>query len=508
MTEERKSVRTLRCMLTFAFGISYLANVFLASPVLYDANTLLLVVVLILSFLAAKDTSRLIALMMFLVGAGLLVFTQAPLHDWEDALQDNAFLIAMFIMVPLISIPVRHGGYLESLRYLFTQHANTKGRYYGLVSIMASFLGVLVSIASVPLTYEVARAGRFSKNTRLLGTALSRGFATCLIWSPTTATAALALSLTGANWLAFAPAAIACCLIAGAVGWLMVEVSGLKKMRESTKAREGKAAEATISHELTSANEHAKKAGVGACTIEAREADRETTKKLDSPDNIAGAKLDARKLTELIVFSSAFIGVVMAVAHLFSISVIVSVALVSLVFPILWMACIKKLPTLRTQIGNEYIAQKLPQVKGQIILFTAAGILAAGISASGIGTLLVQDLMQLIGHDVLVLTVLVLVLGVIVAGVGIHPIVYTAVIGGSLAASQVGVTPEYLALLLCATWALGNAACPTSANTIAVSQLVDCSPFKLSWNWNIPYVLVASVVVIAAMTGLHALGAI
>ena len=369
---------------------------------------------------------------------------------------------------------------------------------------MASFLGVLVSIASVPLTYEVARAGRFSKNTRLLGTALSRGFATCLIWSPTTATAALALSLTGANWLAFAPAAIACCLIAGAVGWLMVEVSGLKKMREPTKARKGKAAEATISHELTSANEHAKKAGVGACTIEAREADRETTKKLDSPDDIAGAKLDARKLAELIVFSSAFIGVVMAV----SISVIVSVALVSLVFPILWMACIKKLPTLRTQIGNEYIAQKLPQVKGQIILFTAAGILAAGISASGIGTLLVQDLMQLIGHDVLVLTVLVLVLGVIVAGVGIHPIVYTAVIGGSLAASQVGVTSEYLALLLCATWALGNAACPTSANTIAVSQLVACSPFKLSWNWNIPYVLVASVVVIAAMTGLHALGAI
>ena len=507
MTEERKPVRTLRCVLTFAFGISYLANVFLASPLLYDVNTLLLVVVLILSFLAAKGTSRLIAIVMFLVGAGLLVFAQASLHDWEDALQENAFLIAMFIMVPLISIPVRHGGYLESLRYLFTQHADTKGRYYGLVSIMASFLGVLVSIASVPLTYEVARAGRFSKNTRLLGTALSRGFATCLIWSPTTATAALALSLTGANWLAFAPAGIACCFIAGAVGWLMVEASGLKKRRKPAKAREGKDAEAAIAHEPTNDDEHAATTGVGMRAIETQGSDPEADNSPD-PENPAEAKLDVRKLAELIVFSIAFIGVVMAVAHLCSISVIVSVALVSLVFPILWMACIKSLPTLHVQIGNEYIAQKLPQVKGQIILFTAAGVLAAGIGASGIGTLLVQNLMQLIGHDVLVLTVLVLVLGVIVAGIGVHPIVYTAVIGGSLVASQVGVTPEYLALLLCVTWALGNAACPTSANTIAVSQLVDCSPFKLSWNWNIPYVLVASVVVIAVMTGLHALGAI
>ena len=73
------------------------------------------------------------------------------------------------------------------------------------------------------------------------------------------------------------------------------------------------------------------------------------------------------------------------------------------------------------------------------------------------------------------------------------------VIGGSLSAAQLGVSPVYLALLLAMGWALGNAVCPTSANTIAVSQLVERSPFKLALNWNVSYVLVSTVILIALL---------
>ena len=48
-------------------------------------------------------------------------------------------------------------------------------------------------------------------------------------------------------------------------------------------------------------------------------------------------------------------------------------------------------------------------------------------------------------------------------------------------------------------WALGNAVCQTSANTIAVSQLVERSPFKLALNWNVSYVLVSTVILIALL---------
>ncbi|MEI3308497.1 MAG: hypothetical protein V8R48_06545 [Eggerthella lenta] len=90
----------------------------------------------------------------------LLVYSQAPLDVWKQALRENAYLIVMFIMVPLLGIPVQHGGYSESLRGMFARYASTDSRYYALVSSMSAFVGVLISIAAVPLTYEVSRASR------------------------------------------------------------------------------------------------------------------------------------------------------------------------------------------------------------------------------------------------------------------------------------------------------------------------------------------------------------
>ena len=88
----------------------------------------------------------------------MLLHSQAPLDVWKQALRENSYLIAMFVLVPLLSIPVQHGGYGESLREVFVRYANTDSRYYALVSSMAAFVGVLISIAAVPLTYGVSRA--------------------------------------------------------------------------------------------------------------------------------------------------------------------------------------------------------------------------------------------------------------------------------------------------------------------------------------------------------------
>ena len=150
-------LQTLRSVLTFCFGIGYIANVFLAQPLLALINTIMLVLAVILSFIATKGSTRMIAAVLLFVGAFLLIYAQAPLDVWEKALLENGYLLAMFIMVPLISLPVRYGGYNESLESLFERYGNSESRFYGLVSVMTAFLGVLVSIASVPLTCEVAR---------------------------------------------------------------------------------------------------------------------------------------------------------------------------------------------------------------------------------------------------------------------------------------------------------------------------------------------------------------
>ena len=172
--------RTARSVITFCLGISYMANVLLGSPLIDDLNLVLMAVVIVLSFAASTGSARTIGALLFSLSIALLVYSQAPLDIWKQALRENAYLIVMFIMVPLLGIPVQHGGYSESLRGMFARYASTGSRYYALVSIMSAFVGVLISIAAVPLTYEMSRASRHSDDKKLLSSALSRG--TPAIW--------------------------------------------------------------------------------------------------------------------------------------------------------------------------------------------------------------------------------------------------------------------------------------------------------------------------------------
>lgn len=478
--QTRDRLQAVRSVLTFCFGIGYIANVFLAQSLLALINTITLILAVILSFIATKGSTRMIAAVLFIVGAFLLFYTQAPLDVWEKALLENGYLLAMFIMVPLISLPVRYGGYNESLEALFDRFGNSKSRFYGLVSVMTAFLGVLVSIASVPLTCEVARSSHFATNARILATALSRGFVTCLFWAPTTATIALSLQLTGANWLSVLPFGLLFAIIAGFIGWIMTTI------RENLIARRS---QLNTSLSKNKNNTHID-ANLNSSSL------HPSKYEVTSHQPHSGV-FDRKKIIELVLFSVLYIVAVMLVGQCLRISIIVAVALMSILIPIIWMVAIKRVMLFKQKVKDEYVAVKLPNVKGQMILFTAAGVLASGISYSGVGEMAVTTLLQITNGGALEATILVMILALVCSAFGVHPLVYTTVIGGSLTAAQLGVSPVYMTLLLAMGWALGNAVCPTSANSIAVSQLVERSPFKLALNWNVSYVLVSTVILVA-----------
>ena len=444
MTDVRGLVRTTRSAATFCLGVSLIANVFLASSMLDDLNLMLMVGVIALSFAASTGSSRVIGILLFASSIALLLHSQAPLDVWKQALRENSYLIAMFVLVPLLSIPVQHGGYGESLREVFVRYANTDSRYYALVSSMAAFVGVLISIAAVPLTYEVSRASGCNYDEKLLASALSRGFITCMIWAPTSATIALVVQLTGVDWVAFFPFAIACALIAGAVGFLMTFV------RDEAEAPAG--------------------------------------------------KIDAGKVVELSAFAFLLVVSVAATSQLGGLSAIVVVAMASLVFPVAWMAAIGRLPTYAREFRGDYFNNKLPQSKNQIVLFAGAGFFAQSIGYSHLGDALVGSLLHMTGQSVLLLTVAIIGITLATSAVGIHPIAVVAVVGGAMGASQWGVSPTYLALVLSISWAMGNALCPASANVVAVSDMVGQSPIKVSLRWNGPYVLVATAVLVLVLT--------
>lgn len=458
MGNVRSLVRATRSAVTFFFGLSYLANAILKVPLLDDLNTGLLVIVIVMSFTASTGSSRIIGAALFSLGGALLAYAYAPLEVWIRSLQENAYLIVMFIMVPLLGIPVQHGGYSQSLREVFARYARSSSRFYALVSIMSAVVGVLISIAAVPLAYEVSRTSCHSDDKKLVSAALSRGFVTCMIWAPTSATIALVVQVTGIDWVVFAPYALVCALIAGAVGFLMT---------------------------------HAQERAGGARPYMAEE---------------AAGTLDVRNVVELCTFALLLIASIAAISQFLGLSVIMVVAMASLVFPLVWMTAIKQLPIYAAVFKDDYCKNKLPQTKNQILLFAGAGMLAYSIGYSHAGDVIAGSLVLLTGQNVLLLTVAVIGITLVASAVGMHPIAAVAVMGGALSASNCGATPVYLALVLCISWAMGNAVCPASANVVAVSDMVGQSPVKVGLRWNGPYVLVTTAVLIVVLACLRAAG--
>ena len=462
--KEPVAVRTVRSVITLCFAVCYIINVFLRAPLLDDVNIVLMIVVLVMSIFVSTGSSRLIGVILIAISVGLLLYAQAPAEEWVRALRKNADLIVMFILIPLIGIPVQHGGYSESLRSLFTRYANSEGRYYSLVSGMAAVVGSLISIAAVPLTFEMSRESQLGANKKLLGTALARGFVTCMIWAPTSATIALVVSVTSAQWVSFAPCAIVCALIAEGIGILMTVL--------------------------------VRKKGSGDCV---------TRGEAGMPEGIPG-DIDKVKMAELAIFSVLLIAFIAVVSQLFGLSAIIVVAMASLVWPFLWMLVIRRFSLYREELKNAYFEKKLPNAKNQIVLFVGAGMLAQSIGYSGIGDFIAQALMLTTGQSVLLLTTAIVIIVLLTCAAGIHPIVATAVIGGAIDPALCGISAAYLALVLSMSWALGNTICPTSANVIAVADMVQTSPVETSLKWNGLYAAITAVVLIVCLMLMRALG--
>lgn len=462
--KESVAIRTMRSVVTLCFAVCYIINVFLHAPLLDDVNIALMVVVLVMSIFVSTGSSRLIGIILIAISVGLLLYAQAPVEEWVRALRKNADLIVMFILIPLIGIPVQHGGYNDSLRSLFTRHANSEGRYYSLVSGMAAIVGALISIAAVPLTFEISRESRLGVNRRLLGTALARGFVTCMIWAPTSATIALVVSVTSAEWVSFAPCAIVCALVAEGVGILMT----------------------VFSHKV---------GGKAPAMNDGASASKD-----------ASGSIDKAKVVELAVFSVLLIVFIALVSQLFGLSAIIVVAMASLVWPFVWMLVIRRFSLYRRELKNAYFEKKLPGAKNQIVLFAGAGMLAQSIGYSGIGDVIAQALVLTTGQSVLLLTTAIVIIVLLTCAAGIHPIVATAVIGGAIDPALCGISAAYLALVLSMSWALGNTICPASANVIAVADMVQASPVEASLKWNGLYAVITAILLIASVMLMRGLG--
>lgn len=219
-----------------------------------------------------------------------------------------------------------------------------------------------------------------------------------------------------------------------------------------------------------------------------------------------GEHYDLRKILELSAFSIALIIGIALISWVSGISTIVVVSILALIYPIIWLTLINRLPVFFQEFKGEYFNNRLPSIKNEMILFIGAGLLSNSINYSHLGDYIPQILSSLVGSNALLLTLVVMGTSLFLAALGVHPIVTVTILGGTIEAAAYGVSPTYLALVLAASWSMGTSISPSAANVIAVSSIVGESPLRVGIRWNGPYVVFATLALIIFLTGMHLLG--
>ncbi len=134
----------------FLFTI-VLVNQFLPIPSqLYTiASTIGLILFLFATLWINRGFMKVASLTALILGHFLVFKYHLGFEDWHTSFTKGIFMPLLFVVIPLVSVPISNGGYLESLEYFVAKRRNRPGRVFLGLSLIHLALTVALNIASI-----------------------------------------------------------------------------------------------------------------------------------------------------------------------------------------------------------------------------------------------------------------------------------------------------------------------------------------------------------------------
>jgi hypothetical protein len=198
-----------------------------------------------------------------------------------------------------------------------------------------------------------------------------------------------------------------------------------------------------------------------------------------SPDQVASFQGYSFRPLTLLPPAGLAIGVILGHQLFPQLSILTIITLLAPCYPLL-----ANRETKPSDLLKRYVAEDLPRMGPEIVLFVSAGVMGSGLSALVAG----QDF-RLAGElDPLLLICIGLALILAASSIGIHPVVGVTVVGGVVSSAQL--PPNLLALSFLFGWGLGVLINPISGIHMLLSGRYGY-PSKNAWRWNFPFIITA-----------------
>ncbi|MCF6094089.1 hypothetical protein L1765_08955 [Microaerobacter geothermalis] len=434
--------------LVLAMCAFYIIQFFLPFYFLKVVLSIVSVIVFTISLPSAKPIPRYLSLVMFSFGILLYIMKGSPFEEIANGIITNLPLLTLVILVPLISIPLKIGGYFDSIHFYMDRLKEDPRKLFGGISFFLFCLGPILNLGSIRVLHELIKD--LNLHAKLLAKSYLVGFSTVILWSPYFASVALVLyylDVPVSTYISLGlPMAFAQLLIGNLLFGLWLK-------------KKGYVSKDTILFHFKEKGEQSFKGGT-----------------------------HRNKIIILFVILVFLMGSIFVLELLTKWPMMFLVSLISLLFPLIWCSFKRKLKELREHF-YQFKDQTAQTMNNEVVLFISAGLFGKALAGTAIADSIQLFLNGVSAASFMLFIVVVMFIIISLTFIGIHPIVVVTALITQMDAASLGTRPEVLALLMMVSWSISAVLSPANPLNILVSGSVNKSPLSVGLKWNGVYLI-------------------
>ncbi|MCM3713888.1 hypothetical protein M3202_07305 [Alkalihalobacillus oceani] len=438
---------TLKSGLLLSMCFFYLVHFFVPILVLQYGMTLLTMAAFFLCLPKASPFPRYFASMMFAVGFFLAFMRGEDLRSMSDGVLMNLPLLTLVLLVPLLSIPFKLGGYFQAIHYYLQKMVADSKKLFASISLFLFCFGPILNLGSIRVVHDMVNDLKL--HPVLLGKAYLVGFSTVILWSPYFASVALVLYYLELNVTDYMLLGISFALIQLVVGNLLYALY-YKKWQRYTPKEEPESEQATIA-------------------------------------NSGSAAYYLRKMLRLVGLLVLLMTIIFLLEYMTRWPMMLLVSLVAILFPVVWSILNRKWKALNQPFA-EYRRNMERSMNNEVVMFISAGVFATALSDTAFAASINQWLNLIASESFLLFSVTVVLMILLLTFIGIHTIVVVTVLIIQMDPAVIGTSPAVLALLFMMSWSMSAALSPVNPFNLLVSSSVGKPGVIVGLRWNGIYI--------------------
>lgn len=359
-------------------------------------------------------------------------------------------LISLITLAPLLSIPLKLGGYFQSVSRLLYHVLNQPKKLFAGITGTLFVISPVLNLGSVRIIHDFLDDLKLPSHITAKGYVV--GFATAPLWSPYFASVSLVLFYLDLSFKEYMLYGMGLSLLSLLIGnFLFVLYDKRHPMVKRNTSMEGIEKE-TRQHML--------------------------------------------KLVLFVVILMITCLVIESVTHW---SMVVIVCLVSIMVPL-----INGLVTTNWKgmapLWKDYRSRTVPMMNNEITLFMSAGMLAFALKGTTVMNGISSILVSIADRSFILFAVSIMLIVLVVTYIGIHQIAAVGALAMQLGTVNLGISDVSLAMILLLSWSVSTAMSPFSGLNLMVARFAQMSGVKVGLRTNGVHLLFVTFISIAIIS--------